>query len=73
MQGAFPSGQDQGEMARPAWGPSRSCLALSSAHPLDCPPRPAPPRPPQFCYTGRMGLRGNLTPGQIVEQVCRAG
>lgn len=23
----------------------------------------------QFCYTGRMGLLGNLTPGQIVEQV----
>lgn len=25
----------------------------------------------QFCYTGRMGLRGNLTAGQIVEQVGR--
>jgi 23S rRNA (adenine2503-C2)-methyltransferase len=23
----------------------------------------------QFCYTGRMGLLGNLTPGQITEQV----
>lgn len=23
----------------------------------------------QFCYTGRMGLLGNLTPAQIVEQV----
>lgn len=23
----------------------------------------------QFCFTGRMGLLGNLTPGQIVEQV----
>lgn len=23
----------------------------------------------QFCYTGRMGLLGNLSPGQIVEQV----
>ena len=23
----------------------------------------------QFCYTGRMGLLGNLTPGQIVEQI----
>lgn len=23
----------------------------------------------QFCFTGRMGLKGNLTPGQIVEQV----
>lgn len=26
----------------------------------------------QFCYTGRMGLLGNLTPGQIVEQVVAA-
>ncbi|KAI7844767.1 hypothetical protein COHA_001649 [Chlorella ohadii] len=26
----------------------------------------------QFCYTGRMGLMGNLTPGQIVEQVVAA-
>jgi hypothetical protein len=24
----------------------------------------------QFCFTGRMGLRGNLTTEQIVEQVC---
>lgn len=23
----------------------------------------------QFCYTGRMGLLGNLTPGQITEQI----
>ena len=23
----------------------------------------------QFCYTGRMGLRGNLSTAQIVEQV----
>eukprot|EP00887_Chlorella_sp_A99_P001273 scaffold14.g1273.t1 len=26
----------------------------------------------QFCYTGRMGLQGNLTPGQIVEQMVAA-
>lgn len=26
----------------------------------------------QFCFTGRMGLQGNLTPGQIVEQVVAA-
>ncbi|GLC36656.1 hypothetical protein PLESTM_000486100 [Pleodorina starrii] len=26
----------------------------------------------QFCYTGRMGLLGNLTPAQIVEQVVEA-
>lgn len=27
----------------------------------------------QFCYTGRMGLRGNLTAAQIVEQVGTGG
>ncbi len=26
----------------------------------------------QFCFTGRMGLLGNLTPAQIVEQVVYA-
>ncbi len=26
----------------------------------------------QFCFTGRMGLAGNLTPGQIVEQAVAA-
>ncbi len=26
----------------------------------------------QFCYTGRMGLLGNLTTAQIVEQVVEA-
>ena len=25
----------------------------------------------QFCFTGRMGLKGNLTTEQIVEQVSR--
>ena len=28
--------------------------------------------PPQFCYTGRMGLLGNLTTAQIVEQLVEA-
>lgn len=26
----------------------------------------------QFCYTGRMGLRGNLSAAQVVEQVVQA-
>lgn len=26
----------------------------------------------QFCFTGRMGLRGNLTTAQIVEQIVEA-
>lgn len=28
--------------------------------------------PLQFCYTGRMGLLGNLNTAQIVEQVVQA-
>jgi 23S rRNA (adenine2503-C2)-methyltransferase len=27
----------------------------------------------QFCYTGRMGLSGNLSTAQIIEQVSLAG
>lgn len=27
----------------------------------------------QFCYTGRMGLLGNLTTAQIIDQVVEVG
>lgn len=56
----------------PPWGlGGQPCAARQAVHFPSAPPVIPPPRP-QFCFTGRMGLLGQLSPAQIVQQVVLA-